>query len=162
MRVWLQKQKKKEEAKAASQAPPTPAESTPTGHEVQPVGDAAEKPVESIEETLKAEAAGGEQIAEGISGDTNGRAGSAAVQTNEVGSIFTPVSLSHAHEHGIHDQSWRASFVCLARMNLIVAACASDHNMSYQLYTPILILFRTPLPLMMRAQSDAAVQLRNL
>lgn len=162
MRVWLQKQKKKEEAKAASQAPPTPVETTPAAPEVQPVGDAADKPVESIEETPKAEGAGGEQIAEEVSGDADDRTGSAAVQTNEVGSISKPISLSRVHEHGTHDQEWGASFVCLTRMNLIVAACASDHAMHHHYLSSLgLILLRTPLLLKTRAMSDAAVQLRN-
>lgn len=162
MRVWLQKQKKKEEAKAASQAPPTPVETTPAALEVQPVGDAADKPVESIEETPNAGGSGGEHIAEENSGDAHDRNGSAAVQTNEVGLISTPVSLSRVHEHGTHTQEWGASFVCLARMNLIVAACASDHDMHYLVLSPTLILYRTPLLPKMRALSDAAAQPRSL
>lgn len=134
MRVWLQKQKKKDEAKAASQAPPTPVETTPAAPEVQPVGDAADKPVESVEETPAAEAASGDQVAEDKSGDADHRTGSAVVQTNEVGFISTPISSSRAHEHGSHNQSWRASFVCLARINLVVAACASEQNELSSMY----------------------------
>ena len=63
MRVWLQKQKKKEEAKAAAQAATPPVEVTPAAPEVQPVGDGAEKPVDSVEDTLKAEDGVAEQAA---------------------------------------------------------------------------------------------------
>jgi hypothetical protein len=53
LRVWLQKQKKKDEAKAAAQAATPPVEVTPAAPEVQPVGDGAEQPVESVEETQR-------------------------------------------------------------------------------------------------------------
>ncbi|KAH8704661.1 hypothetical protein GQ44DRAFT_716409 [Phaeosphaeriaceae sp. PMI808] len=83
MRVWLQKQRKKEEAKAATQAPPTPIEPTPATSDVQPAGDAAEKPVESIEEGTKTEGAGDEQAAVEKTGDVGRQAGSVTLQTNE-------------------------------------------------------------------------------
>ncbi|KAF2027991.1 hypothetical protein EK21DRAFT_102190 [Setomelanomma holmii] len=82
MRVWLQKQKKKEGAKAAA-APPIPVEATPAAPEVQPVGDAADRPIESVEEAPKAEAVSDEQNAAEISGDAGGRTGSAAVPSKE-------------------------------------------------------------------------------
>ena len=63
MRVWLQKQKKKEEAKAAAQAATPPVDVTPAASEVQPVGDGAEKPVDSVEDTPKAEDNAAEQAA---------------------------------------------------------------------------------------------------
>jgi hypothetical protein len=129
MRVWLQKQKKKEEAKAAaaSQAPSTPAETTPAAPEVQPAGDVAEKPVESVEETPRASAAGGDQVAAENSGDADERAGSVAVQPAEVGLYHSMFFLpSRTIEHGTHDQNQSASSLCLARMNMIVAARASD------------------------------------
>lgn len=87
MRVWLQKHKKKEEAKAAAQAATPPVEVTPTAPEVLPVGDGAEKAVDSVEEAPKTDDAPAEQ-AEGATenaGDAGQRAGSASVQPNEVG-----------------------------------------------------------------------------
>ncbi|OAG04313.1 uncharacterized protein CC84DRAFT_1206033 [Paraphaeosphaeria sporulosa] len=93
MRVWLQKQKKKEEtkaaeAKAASEAAATPAvEPTPAPTEAQASAQAAENPVESIEEATRTEdgttdASAAEQAAQGD-------AGSAAPQHDE-GSATAP------------------------------------------------------------------------
>jgi hypothetical protein len=87
MRVWLQKQKKKEEAKAAVQAATPPAEVTPAAPEVQPLGDGVEKPVDSVEDVPKAEdgapeqAAGSAETAE----EAEQRAASTSAQPNEVG-----------------------------------------------------------------------------
>jgi hypothetical protein len=140
MRVWLQKQKKKEEAKAAaaaSQAPSTPVETTPAAPEVQPVGDIGEKPVESIEEASKAGAAGGEQVAADKSGDADERAGSVAVQPAEVGlyhsDSFLP-SRTDEHETQDQDHGQGANSLCLARMNMIVAARASDRGVHFTSY----------------------------
>ena len=87
MRVWLQKQKKKEEAKAVAQAATPPVEVTPAAPEVQPVAGGTEKPVDSIEETPKAENGAVEQAADsaGNAEDAGQRAGSASVHLNEVG-----------------------------------------------------------------------------
>ncbi|RAR03017.1 homoserine O-acetyltransferase [Stemphylium lycopersici] len=85
MRVWLQKQKKKEEAKAAAQAATPPVEVTPTAPEVQPIGEGIDKPVDSVEEPPKAEdvaaeeAAGSTEKAE----EAGQRAGSVSAQPNE-------------------------------------------------------------------------------
>jgi hypothetical protein len=131
MRVWLQKQKKKEEAKAASQAPPTPVETTPAVPEVQPVGDVADKPVESIEEMPEADGATGEQNAVENTGDANNRAGSVSVsvQPNEVGlSLSALLSPSHTDELGEQGQNQAVSSLCLAKMNMIVVARASDRG----------------------------------
>ncbi|KAF2449055.1 hypothetical protein P171DRAFT_518468 [Karstenula rhodostoma CBS 690.94] len=76
MRVWLQKQKKKEEtkaadAKAASEAAATPVvEPTPAPAEVQGLVDSADKPVESIEHAIRtddgtADPSAAEHVAEG-------------------------------------------------------------------------------------------------
>jgi hypothetical protein len=88
MRVWLQKQKKKEEAKAAAQAATPPVEVTPAAPEVQPVGDGAEKPVDSVEDTPKAEGGVAEQAANFAENaeEAGQRAGSVSAQPNEVGS----------------------------------------------------------------------------
>jgi hypothetical protein len=130
-RVWLQKQKKKEE-KAATQAPATPVEATPAAPEVQPVGDAADKPVESIEEASKAEGASDNQVAAENSGDADERAGSAAVQPNEVGLYLSdPSSLSRRHALSKQDREQGASSLCLAKMNMIVAARASDRGVPH-------------------------------
>lgn len=87
MRVWLQKQKKKEEAKAAAQAATPPVDVTPAASEVQPVGDGAEKPVDSVEDTPKAEDNAAEQAAGSAENaeEAGQRAGSASAQPNEVG-----------------------------------------------------------------------------
>jgi hypothetical protein len=129
MRVWLQKQKKKEEAKAASQAPPTPVETTPAAPEVQPVGGAAEQPVESIEEMPRAEVAAGEQAPLESGGDADKRAGSVSLQPHEVGlCLSTLLPPSRTDELWKQDQNQGVSSLCLARMNMIVAARASDHG----------------------------------
>lgn len=93
MRVWLQKQKKKEEtkaaeAKAASEAAATSAvEPAPAPAEVQAPVDAADKPVESVEEASRTE--------DGITGPSaaehvaEGDPTSAAPQHEEVRSATT-------------------------------------------------------------------------
>ncbi|KAE8863572.1 hypothetical protein PTNB73_06779 [Pyrenophora teres f. teres] len=85
MRVWLQKQKKKEEAKAVAKAATPPVEVTPAAPEVQPVAGGIEKPVDSIEETPKAENGAVEQAAGSADNAENAsqRAGSASVHPNE-------------------------------------------------------------------------------
>lgn len=87
MRVWLQKQKKKEEAKAAAQAATPPVEVTPAAPEVLPVGDGAEQPVDSVEDAHKAEGGAAEQAAGSAEApeEAGQRAGSAAAQPKEVG-----------------------------------------------------------------------------
>jgi hypothetical protein len=87
MRVWLQKQKKKEEAKAAAQAATPPVEVTPAAPEVLPVGDGTEQPVDSIEDAHKAEGGAAEQAAGSAEApeEAGQRAGSAAAQPKEVG-----------------------------------------------------------------------------
>lgn len=53
MRIWLQKQKKKEENKAASEAvAPAPETSAGPPSEVQPAAESAENPVESVEDNI--------------------------------------------------------------------------------------------------------------
>ncbi|EUC47981.1 hypothetical protein COCMIDRAFT_34543 [Bipolaris oryzae ATCC 44560] len=87
MRVWLQKQKKKEEAKAAAQAATPPVEATPAAPEVQPVSENIDKPVDSIEEPPKAEDSVAEEAAGSVGNAEEAvqRAGSASAQPNEVG-----------------------------------------------------------------------------
>lgn len=85
MRVWLQKQKKKEEAKNASQ-PATPVVPTSIGLDAQQPAETPDKPVESVEPASKAEGATDRQNA--MAGDDDGeavpRAGSAVNQSKEV------------------------------------------------------------------------------
>ncbi|RMZ67926.1 hypothetical protein GMOD_00004005 [Pyrenophora seminiperda CCB06] len=85
MRVWLQKQKKKEEAKAVAQAATPPTEATPVAPEVQPVAGGTEKPVDSIEEPTNAENGAVDQAAGSAAkaDDAGQRAGSASVHPNE-------------------------------------------------------------------------------
>lgn len=90
MRVWLQKQKKKEEAKVAAQVATPPVDAPTAALEVQPVGESVEKPMESVEEALKAE----DFTAQPTSGATDDaedgrqRAGSASAQPTEVGLLL--------------------------------------------------------------------------
>jgi hypothetical protein len=129
MRVWLQKQKKKEETKAAAKAVTPPVENTPAAAEVQPVGDAAEKPVDSVEATPQAEGVSGEEAAVGNAGEAEQRAGSAALQPKEVGlhlfalhlHLNTRDTVKGKKELGVGPD-------CLARMNTIDAERASDHG----------------------------------
>jgi hypothetical protein len=89
MRVWLQKQKKKEEAKLAAQAETPPVETTPAAPEVPPASDTAEKFVTGVKETPNAGGAGIEQTAAENAAVAGQRAVSAAQQPNEVGlSLF--------------------------------------------------------------------------
>jgi hypothetical protein len=129
MRVWLQKQKKKEEAKVAAQATPASVETAPAAPEVQPVGEVADKPVESVEETPNAEGINGEETAVENGGDAVPRAGSAASQPNEVGLYLSPsLSGSRACQRRTQDCDQSTCSVSLARMNMIVPARACDRR----------------------------------
>lgn len=132
MRVWLEKRKKKEEAKAAAQEATPPVEVTPAASEVQPAGDMVEKPTESIEEVAKAENVSVEQgsLVAGNAGDATERIGSASAQPNEVGLQFAAFS-SHVGILESREQKKEAEdelVVCLRGMNTIHAARASDHG----------------------------------
>lgn len=61
MRVWLQKQKKKEEAKSASQVVTPPVAPTPAATEAQQAAELADKPIESVEIVPKEEHIEGQQ-----------------------------------------------------------------------------------------------------
>lgn len=104
MRVWLQKQKKKEEAKVAAQIATPPVEATPTAPEVQAVGASTEKPVESVEEIHNAESA----TAESAPGTTEStaerveRADSSSARLDEVGlECFISVSCAGTSEASV-------------------------------------------------------------
>jgi hypothetical protein len=129
MRIWLQKQKKKEEAKAAAQATPAPVETTPPVAETQSTGDAADQPMESIEDTTKAEVVGGEEAAGDKANEASHPTGSAAPQTIEVGLRHSALFLyPSTHELQCSGPDLGSAFGPLAKMNMIVAACASDHK----------------------------------
>lgn len=83
MRVWLQKQKKKEEAKAAAQAATPVPETTPAATEAPSEVEGADKPIDSVEE----EAVTGDVPAEtvAVAGDGQLRKVSISAQPNEVG-----------------------------------------------------------------------------
>lgn len=85
MRIWLQKQKKKEETKAASEAPPTPAvDPTPAQSEAPPATDTPDKPVGSVEDAASNQDAVVDPGAvEGVADDTS-RQASAVPQREEV------------------------------------------------------------------------------
>ena len=145
MRVWLQKQKKKEEAKAVAQATTPPVEVTPAAPEVQPVSGGTEKPVDSIEETkTKAESSAIEQATGSADNaeDASQRAGSASVHPNEVG--FQCLLLhSHIGMLGSYNQWKREEHKHEAVMSQknakeIVATCANDHEMLSIYLLPLL------------------------
>ena len=131
MRVWLQKQKKKEEAKAAAPVATPPAKVTPATPEVQPVGDGTEKPVESVEETPKAEDGSAEQVAGATenAGDAEQRAGSASVQPKEVGfrcfsfSSHVGILVLDRKKTGLGGKN-----ECLKAINNIAVTRANDHG----------------------------------
>ena len=131
MRIWLQKQKKKEEAKAAAQAIPAPAE-TPAAADPQPAGDVADKPVDSIEDVPQAEGTAGDENVTESAGDADKRAGSSALQANEVGLCLLPLS-SNTRTHVLRcsNPNLGPSLEPLAKMNMIVAARASDRGMHF-------------------------------
>lgn len=86
MRIWLQKQKKKEEAKAAAQAATPVPEITPAATEAPSEAEGADKAIDSVEEV----AATGDAFAEPAMGTTDASEGgkrtvSASAQPNEVG-----------------------------------------------------------------------------
>lgn len=95
MRVWLQKQKKKEEAKAAAQAATPVVETTPAANEAPSEADGADKPVDSVEEIP----ATGDALANPAAAATDGdgedaRTVSASVQPVEVG-LQSSLSATH-------------------------------------------------------------------
>lgn len=147
MRIWLQKQKKKDEAKAAAQATPTPVE-TPAPAEVQSAGDAADKPVDSIEDAPKVEGADDEGTAVENAGNANEPSGSAAPQTNEVG-LCLSASFPHAYNDALRysGPSVDSAFGSLAKMNMIVAARACEDGWPFTSPCTILILVRSLLRL---------------
>lgn len=86
MRVWLQKQKKKEEAKAAAQAATPAPETTPAATEAPSEVAGPDKPIDSVEEAPVT----GNEAAEPAAAVADGRDGqprtvSASAQPNEVG-----------------------------------------------------------------------------
>ncbi|KAF2714598.1 hypothetical protein K504DRAFT_496520 [Pleomassaria siparia CBS 279.74] len=85
MRTWLQKQKKKEDAKAASKAATPPAEETPEVAGAQSAAEAADRPIESIESATRPEDfASNESTGVGEDGaEPAQRSGSTTSQPNE-------------------------------------------------------------------------------
>lgn len=124
MRVWLQKQKKKEDAKAAAQTATPPVETTSTAPEVQPAGDMAETPVESIEEASKAAGVAVEQEPDAVEtgGDAVQREGSASAQPNQVGSDCSSSNLARRDSCDIQArQEHRGRCYASERMNKYVS-----------------------------------------
>jgi hypothetical protein len=102
MRIWLQKQKKKEEAKAAAQAATPVPETTPAATEAQPEAEGVDKPIDSIEEAPATVDASVEQAtAAPDAGDAELRTVSASAQPNEVGVQFSPLAI-HGFVYEIH------------------------------------------------------------
>jgi hypothetical protein len=85
MRVWLQKQKKKEEAKAAAQAATPVLETTPAATEAPSESESADKPVDSVEEVPATGDAPANPAVATTDGDGDARTVSASVQPVEVG-----------------------------------------------------------------------------
>lgn len=90
MRVWLQKQKKKEEKATTAVATP-PVDTTPAPAEASQANDATEKPVESVESAHTRDSDGAQAVANDV-GDADQRAKSASATKEEVGLIF-PISV---------------------------------------------------------------------
>jgi hypothetical protein len=86
MRVWLQKQKKKDEAKSTSQVG-TPVESTPAATDTQATAESVDKAVETIEGATNVEERGEQrQTALGdVDADAAVAPDSAAPESEEVG-----------------------------------------------------------------------------
>lgn len=103
MRVWLQKQKKKEEAKAAAQAATPVPESTSSIAEVSGGVEGADKPVDSVEEATATDNAAAGLVATAAGAeDGQLRTVSASTQPQEVGfqlsSIITQRCLRNMYE----------------------------------------------------------------
>ncbi len=129
MRVWLEKRKKKEEAKVATQAPTTPVEAAPLSAGGMSVSEAQGKPVESIEESSKVEAGSVDNapIVMQATQDPVEGAASTSGQLNEVGSGFATFS-SYMSTLALCDQKNNTENNCarLRRMNPINNARACD------------------------------------
>jgi zinc finger CCCH domain-containing protein 13 len=97
MRAWLQKQKKKEEAKNASQAAVTPVAATPVPAETQQPTDAADEPVQSVESVSRGEGAADEQAVAAAEdqGDASAPVGTAVAPSKEVSSLNSFLSTHH-------------------------------------------------------------------
>ena len=86
MRIWLQKQKKKEEAKAAAQAATPVPETTPAVTEAPSELEGADKPIDSVEEApATGDASVEPATATTDAGEGEKRTASASAQPNEVG-----------------------------------------------------------------------------
>lgn len=133
MRVWLEKRKKKEEAKVATQAPTTPVEAAPLSAPLSAggisVNEAQGKPVESVEESSKVDAGSVDNapIVMQDAQDPVEGAASTSVQLNEVGSGFAAFS-SYMNTLALCDQknSTEKNCACLRRVNPINNARACD------------------------------------
>ncbi|KAF1847538.1 uncharacterized protein K460DRAFT_392874 [Cucurbitaria berberidis CBS 394.84] len=127
MRVWLEKRKKKEEAKAAAQVTTPPVEGTPAAPEVQPAGPVADKPVESVDEVSTTEPVPVEHssIAVDSAAVVTERAVSASAPPNDVGLQF-PAFSSHIGKLESCKQEAGDGRARLRRMNTINVARASD------------------------------------
>lgn len=94
MRIWLQKQKKKEEAKAAAQAATPVVETTPAATEAPSEVESADKPIDSVEEAPVTGSVVAEPAAAATdTGDGEKRTVSASAQPNEVGLRFLPFAM---------------------------------------------------------------------
>lgn len=159
-RVWLQKRKKKEDEKAAAQAATPPLDATPAAPEVQPGSEAADKPVETVEEALKAEDFAAEEAtgAAENSEDAGQRVGSTATQSNEVG--LNPLSLLFHIEASVSGaQQCHHSgkeFASLRGMNMISVAVLVMMKCRILLAVPLLILCRRTRPLRSKWSAAAA------
>lgn len=90
MRVWLQKQKKKGEAKAAAQAATPVPETTPAATEAPSEVESADRPIDSVEEAPATDDAPAESVATAAdTGDGQLRTVSASAQPNEVGFLLS-------------------------------------------------------------------------
>lgn len=96
MRIWLQKQKKKEEAKAAAQVATPVVEMTPAATEAPSEVESADKPIDSVEEaTVTGSVVAEPATAATDAGDGEKRTVSVSAQPNEVGLHF-PMFAMHS------------------------------------------------------------------
>ena len=159
MRVWLQKQKKKEDAKAAAQATPAPPESpVVTEAQAQLAAHVADKPVDSVEELPQAEGSIAEETVVEGAGDADKLADATA---NEVG-LCLSFPFSHLRacllRSFLPDMGMNVDH--LARIKMILAARASDMGLHLTCLEPVLIPVRILRPLKPR-RSDAPATLRR-
>ncbi|KAJ4358846.1 hypothetical protein N0V95_002699 [Ascochyta clinopodiicola] len=131
MRIWLQKQKKKEEAKAAAQAATPVPETTPAATEAPSEAGGADKPIDSVEEALATDDTSAEPaMAATDAEEGEKRTISASAQPNEVG--WHPLSFpTHSYVYDLYKNKEKTAWKLegLNSMNTIDLARAGGCSM---------------------------------